>query len=65
MDSEKEVKFSLRVDRDIFDKFRYVADYDARSLNKQLVYLIKKNIAEFEKEHGTITDKMLTENAKK
>jgi len=36
------------------DKFRYIAEYNARSCNRELEHLIKKQIDEFEKEHGKI-----------
>ena len=49
------VKFTLRTDSDILKKFHYVADYNARSANRELEVLMKKHIAEFEKEHGKIT----------
>lgn len=49
------VKFTFRVDDEVLKKFRYVAEYDARSANKELEVLVKKHIAEFEKEHGKIT----------
>jgi hypothetical protein len=45
---------SLRIDDDLLQKFHYVADYDGRSANNQVLYLIKKCIADFEKEHGNI-----------
>ncbi len=48
-------KFTLRTDAEILRKFRYVADYNARSANRELEVLMKKHIAEFEKEHGKIT----------
>ena len=48
-------KFTLRTDVEILKKFRYVADYNARSANRELEVLMKKHIAEFEKEHGKIS----------
>ena len=48
-------KFTLRTDAEILKKFRYVADYNARSANRELEVLMKKHISEFEKEHGKIT----------
>lgn len=48
-------KFTLRTDAEILRKFRYVADYNARSANRELEVLMKKHISEFEKEHGKIT----------
>ena len=36
-------------------KFGYVAEYNARSANREVEFLMKKRIAEFEKNHGKIT----------
>ena len=47
--------FNLRTDAEILKKFRYVADYNGRSANRELEVLMKKHISEFEKEHGKIT----------
>lgn len=52
MDSEKHL--SLRIEEDLLKKFRYVCKYEDRSANNQILYLIKKNIREFEKENGEI-----------
>lgn len=54
--SSETVKFTLRTDSDLLKKFRYVAEYNARSTNKELEVIIKRHIAEFEKQHGKITD---------
>ena len=48
-------KFTLRIDAELLKKFRFVADYNARSANHELEVLMKKHIAEFEKENGKIT----------
>ena len=48
-------KFTLRTDAEILKEFRYVADYNGRSANRELEMLMKKHIAEFEKEHGKIS----------
>lgn len=45
---------SIRIDTEMLDKLHYVADYEARSANSQIVILIRKSIEEFEKEHGKI-----------
>ena len=47
-------KFTLRIDAELLKKFRFVADYNARSANRELEVLMKKHIAEFEKQHGKI-----------
>ncbi|WP_310604244.1 Arc family DNA-binding protein [Anaerosporobacter sp.] len=48
-------KFTLRTDTDLLKKFRFVADYNARSANREIEVLMKKHVDEFEKEHGKIT----------
>lgn len=47
-------KFTLRTDTELLKKFRIVADYNARSANRELEVLMKKHVTEFEKEHGKI-----------
>ncbi len=46
--------FSLRINKDLWEKFKYIANYEFRSSNRQLVHIIKTHIVEFEKEHGKI-----------
>jgi len=53
--TENVVKFTFRVNDELLRKFRYVAEYDARSANKELEVLVKRHIEEFEKQHGKIT----------
>lgn len=48
-------KFTLRTDPELLKKFRFVADYNARSANRELEVLMKKHVNEFEKKHGKIT----------
>ena len=49
-------KFTIRIDSELLHKFRSVAEYNARSANRELEVLMKKHIAEFEKEHGKIEE---------
>lgn len=53
--TDKVLKFTFRTDEEILKKLYYVAQYDARSANKELEVLVKRHIAEFEKKHGKIT----------
>lgn len=48
------VKFTLRTDSELMRKFQYVAEYNARSANRELEVLMKKHITEFEQKHGKI-----------
>lgn len=47
-------KFTLRTDRETLEKFRYVADNNFRTVNKELEMLMQRHIAEYEQEHGPI-----------
>ena len=47
-------KFTLRTESELLQKFHFVAEYNARSSNRELEVIMKKHIAEFEKIHGKI-----------
>lgn len=51
---EKLLRYTLRIDRRLFQKFRYIAQWEGRSANKEIEQYLKKRVAEFEKEHGEI-----------
>lgn len=54
MVKDNEKHFGLRVDGDILAKFRYVCGYEGRSANSQIIQLMLKFIADYEKENGKI-----------
>lgn len=45
---------SFRFDDELLEKLRYVADYEGRTMNGQVMYLVKQAIREFEKQQGPI-----------
>ena len=45
---------SIRMDRELHDKFQFVAAYEGRSMSGQILYLIQACVREFEREHGPI-----------
>lgn len=45
---------SIRIEEEMLDKLRYVADYEGRSVNSHILVLIRGNIRSYEQEHGTI-----------
>ena len=51
---DKLVRYTLRVDRLLFKKFRYVAESEGRSANKEIEQFLKKHVAAYEAEHGKI-----------
>lgn len=48
------LRYSLRVNRVLFKKFRYIAEAEGRSANKEIVQFIKRCVREFEEENGEI-----------
>lgn len=51
----------LRISLEDHDKMVYIAEYEGRTLNGQVRFLIQKCIREFEKEYGSITREALEE----
>ncbi len=49
-------KFTIRTDTELLKKFRIVADYNARSANKEMEVLMRKHVADFENQHGKINN---------
>ena len=47
-------KFTLRTEPELLQKFRFVAEYNARSAIRELEVIMRRHIAEFEKVHGKI-----------
>lgn len=46
--------FTLRIPLILLHKLRYVAEYNARSTNREVELLIRKHVQEFEQIHGEI-----------
>ena len=46
--------WSIRIDEEMLDKLHYVADYEGRSANSQILILIRDLIEDYEKKHGEI-----------
>lgn len=38
------LRYTLRVDRELFRKFRYIADSEGRSANREIEQFIKKRV---------------------
>lgn len=50
-------RYTLRVPQVLLDKIAFIAEYEGRTKNKEIEQLIRRRIAEFEKEHGLIQTK--------
>lgn len=48
-------QFTIRIDPELLKKLRYVAEYNARSANREVEVLIREHVAQFEKDHGKIS----------
>ena len=46
--------FTVRIEEELSEKLKYIADYEGRTKNRQVERLIKNLVADFEKEHGPI-----------
>ena len=50
--SNRTVHYSLRIDAELLEKFSYVAEYEARSIN--LIQIIRNHVLWFEQKMGEI-----------
>ncbi len=48
---------SIRIDEEMLNKLHYVADYEGRSANSQILILIRDAIEQYEEKHGKIGEK--------
>ena len=56
MASDNIARFTLRVNRPLFKKFRYIAKYEGRSSNKEIEQYVKQRVKDFEEQKGPIPD---------
>ncbi|MBQ9156366.1 MAG: hypothetical protein IJ137_06275 [Eubacterium sp.] len=54
MSKKNEKHLGLRIDLETHEKFKYLVEFEGRSMNREVVYLIKREIAEHEKKYGKI-----------
>ena len=45
---------SIRIEEEMLEKIAYIADYEGRSVNSQVLVLIRENIKAFEEANGPI-----------
>ena len=51
---DNKTRYTLRMDAQQLEKLQYIAEYEGRTKNGQLVYMVNRLIEEFEKKHGPI-----------
>lgn len=48
---EKDKHLGLRIDSETHEKLKDLAEYDGRSINGEVLYLIRQAIKQYEKDH--------------
>ena len=51
---EKDKHLGLHIDKELHYKLQYVSKYDGRSVSGEVLYLLRRYIADFETQHGEI-----------
>ena len=51
---EKDKHIGLRIDSDTHIKLKNLAEYDGRSINGEILYLIRQAIIKHEDKHGSL-----------
>ena len=54
MPLDEKARYTMRIDRDLLEKFGYIAEYEGRTKNRELEQMIKRRVSAFEKEFGEI-----------
>lgn len=54
MRNKENKHLGLEIDPELHRKLRYVAKYEGRSINGQVLYLVRQCIKEFETKEGSI-----------
>lgn len=47
-------RYTLRINQVLLNKIGYIADYNGRSKNREIEWLIRQRIQSFESQHGPI-----------
>ena len=54
MRNKENKHLGIEIDKELHYKLHYIAKYEGRSGNGEIIYLLRKYIEEFEKENGEI-----------
>ena len=54
MRNKENKHLGIEINKELHYKLHYIADYEGRSGNGQILYLLNQYIKAFEKEHGEI-----------
>ena len=53
---DDKARFTLRTSYELLNKFGYVADFYGRNKNRELEYMMKKRVADYEKRYEKIPE---------
>lgn len=62
MRNKKNKHLGIEIDPELHYKLHYIAKYEGRSGNGQMLFLVRQCIREFENEHGVISFKETNDN---
>lgn len=65
MRNKKNKHLGIEIDPELHYKLHYIAKYEGRSGNGQMLFLVRQCIREFENEHGVISFKETNDNEAK
>ena len=51
---EKDKHLGLRIDSELHYKLHYISKYYGRSANGQLLFMIRRTVEQFQRQHGPI-----------
>lgn len=54
MRNKKNKHFGIEVSGELHYKIKYIAEYEGRSINRQILYIIQNYVREFESNHEKI-----------
>ena len=56
MRNKENKHLGIEIDPKTHRKLKYIAEYEGRSINGQVLYVVRKCIEKFEQEYGEISD---------
>lgn len=57
--------YPLRIDEELMEKLKYIANENSRSVNREIEFAIKKLVKEYEEENNVDISKVLEKNKDK
>ncbi len=52
--ADNKTRYTLRIEPELLEKFGYIAEYDGRTKNGELLWVIRQLVEDFEAKHGKI-----------